>query len=71
MTRRDLLKQMLEDRRQRHGEDAFSTQLLKRQLEDMERAKRATPSAAHQFLIGSVARNQAEVRRQERRPKKE
>jgi hypothetical protein len=59
---------MLEDRRQRHGEDAFSTQMLKRQLEDMERAERAALSAAHQFLIGSVARNQAEVRRQERRP---
>jgi hypothetical protein len=62
MTRRDLLKQMLEDRRQRHGEDAFSTQMLKRQLEDMERAKRAAPSAHQQFMIGSVARNQAEAR---------
>lgn len=39
MTRRDLLKQMLEDRRQRHGEDAFSTQMLKRQLEDTERGE--------------------------------
>jgi hypothetical protein len=53
---------MLEDRRQRHGEDAFSTQMLKRQLEDMERAKKTAPSAHQQFMIGSVARNQAEVR---------
>ena len=51
MTIREHLQELLELSRKEYGEDAFSTQSLKRQL---ERTKKNQPSTT--FLIGSKPR---------------
>ena len=56
MTNVEYIQRLLDDARLRHGEDAYSTRILKEQLRSM---KDQPQSAAAMFLVGSRARNHA------------
>lgn len=55
MTNVEYLERLLEDARSRHGEDVYSTRILREQLRSM---KAQPQSAAAMFLVGSRGRNQ-------------
>ena len=53
MTNKELLKTALESTSRRHGENAFSTRMLKQQLATLQWAKNIPPLGTHQFHIGA------------------
>ena len=53
MTNEELLRTLLAESSQERGENAFSTRMLREQLESLLRFKNYRTSATHQFLVGA------------------
>ena len=53
MTNEELLRTLLAESLQERGENAFSTRMLREQLESLLRFKNYRTSATHQFLVGA------------------
>ena len=56
MTNEELLRTLLAESSQERGENAFSTRMLREQLESLLRFKNYRTSATHQFWWGRGAR---------------
>ena len=62
MTTRELIRDLYQRARLRHGENGFSTRRLKQQLDSMER--RRGHSTASMFILGSRPRSEEAKLRQ-------